>query len=46
MYDVSPDGQRFLLVKPAQSAQRAAPRPRIIVVQDWFPELQKLAPRN
>jgi serine/threonine-protein kinase len=36
-YDVSPDGQRFLMVK--QSANQAA-APQIIVVQNWLEELK------
>jgi hypothetical protein len=36
-YDLSPDGQRFLLVKPAPAAADAAvvERPRIVIVQNW-----------
>ena len=40
-YDVSPDGQRFLMVK--QPANQAA-APQIIVVQNWFEELKRLVP--
>ena len=40
-YDVSPDGQRFLMVK--QLASQAA-APQIIVVQNWFEELRRLVP--
>jgi hypothetical protein len=55
MYDVSADGQRFLMIKEI-SASRASPgfaaggadeRPtsaRIILVQDWFEELKRLVP--
>jgi len=45
MYDVSPDGQRFLLVKPVDGAQQKAPPPQIIVIQDWHEELKRLVPR-
>jgi serine/threonine-protein kinase len=41
-YDVSTDGQRFLMVK--QPANHAAPQ--IVVVQNWFEELNRLARRN
>ncbi len=36
-YDVSPDGQRFLMMKPvgAATAQTAVPR-QIILVQNWL----------
>ena len=35
-YDVSLDGQRFLMLYPAGG--------RIIVVEDWFKELKRLLP--
>jgi Tol biopolymer transport system component/predicted Ser/Thr protein kinase len=41
-YDVSPDGQRFLMLKPAEQAQ-AAPT-QIIVVLNWFEELKRRVP--
>jgi Tol biopolymer transport system component len=40
-YDISPDGQRFLLIKP----ETATP-PSIVVVQNWFEELKRLVPTN
>ena len=40
-YDVSPDGERFLMIKPAESASATS---QIIVVQNWFEELKRLAP--
>ena len=44
-YDVSPDGQRFLMLKPSESAE-AAPT-QINVVLNWFEELkQKVPPRE
>jgi hypothetical protein len=39
-YDVSHDGQRFLMVKEMTSAATA----RIIVVENWFDELRQKAP--
>lgn len=42
-YDVSPDGQRFLMIKQAGSDQTATP-PQIIVVRNWFEELKRLVP--
>jgi serine/threonine-protein kinase len=43
-YDVSPDGQRFLMIKDGDgSNQTAAPR-SIIVVQHWREELKRLVP--
>jgi eukaryotic-like serine/threonine-protein kinase len=41
-YDVSPDGQRFLMIKP-NDAGDAAPA-QINVVLNWFEELKRLAP--
>jgi hypothetical protein len=41
-YDVSRDGQRFLMVKEAPADQTVAPR--IIVVQNWTEELKRLVP--
>jgi hypothetical protein len=37
-YDVSPDGQRFLMLKPADEDQGAR---QIVIVQNWFEELKK-----
>jgi hypothetical protein len=41
-YDVSPDGQRFLMIKPGESAE-AAPT-QINVVLNWFEELKRRVP--
>jgi serine/threonine protein kinase/Tol biopolymer transport system component len=41
-YGVSPDGQRFLMLKPTEQAQ-AAPT-QINVVQNWFEELKQKVP--
>jgi serine/threonine protein kinase/Tol biopolymer transport system component len=40
-YDVTRDGQRFLMVKPATQGVRPA---QLHVVQNWFEELKRLAP--
>jgi len=44
-YDVSPDGQRFLMLKPVEQAQLElhAP-PQINVVLNWFEELKQKVP--
>jgi Tol biopolymer transport system component len=42
-YDVSPDGQRFLMIK-ASGTDAGAPPPAIIVVQHWDEELKRLVP--
>jgi Tol biopolymer transport system component len=41
-YDVSPDGQRFLMLKPVESTE-AAPT-QINVVLNWFEELKRRVP--
>ena len=46
MYDVSPDGQRFLVAKGDDSNQQATPPTQIVVVQNWFEELKRRAPSN
>jgi eukaryotic-like serine/threonine-protein kinase len=44
-YDVSPDGRRFLMIKPAPFAPaQTGPPPRIIVVENWDQELKRLVP--
>ena len=45
-YDVtqSPDGTRFLAITQATGASTT--RPRIVVVENFFPELQRLTPKN
>ena len=41
-YDVSPDGQRFLMVQPATPAE--PPPSQITVVLNWSEELKRLVP--
>jgi serine/threonine-protein kinase len=41
-YDISADGRRFLAIKPV-AEQSGAPT-NLIVVQNWFEELRRLAP--
>ncbi len=41
-YDVSPDGQRFLMLKPTEQAQTAPTQ--INVVLNWFEELKQKVP--
>ena len=42
-YDISPDGQRFLMIKEVRPDGTAAPV-SIIVVQPWVEELKRLVP--
>jgi serine/threonine-protein kinase len=44
-YDVSPDGQRFLMIKEG-GADGAATPPSIVVVQHWIEELKRLVPTS
>ena len=41
-YDVSPDGQRFLMLKPSEQTQAALTQ--INVVLNWFEELKRRVP--
>ncbi len=41
-YDVSPDGQRFLVIKQLATPPDAAPA--FVVAQNWFDELKRLVP--
>ena len=43
-YDVSRDGQRFLVVEEADAATGAAQTGRIIIVENWLEELKRLLP--
>ena len=45
-YDVSADGQRFLMLAPTTGTDASLARPRIVVVQNWFEELKRLVPKN
>jgi len=40
-YDVSIDGQRFIMLKPALAASTASESAQVVVVQNWFEELQR-----
>lgn len=46
-YDITPDGQRFLLIKesaPENTNDTFDDLTQIIVVQNWFAELERLVP--
>ena len=45
-YDVSPDGQRFLMIKVGGGSDQTAPTTNIVVIQHWFEELKRLVPTN
>jgi hypothetical protein len=44
-YDISPDGQRFLMMKEDQPAGTGSP-PELVVVQHFDEELKRLVPAN
>jgi Tol biopolymer transport system component len=41
-YDISPDGERFLVLKPVEDTQTAPAQ--IVVVQNWLEEVKRLVP--
>jgi eukaryotic-like serine/threonine-protein kinase len=44
-YDVSLDGQRFLMIKDSSTGNSSdVPSARFVVVQNWFEELKRLVP--
>ena len=43
-YDVSADGQRFLVMKEGAARSQDASPPGFVVVQNWFEELKRLVP--
>jgi serine/threonine protein kinase/Tol biopolymer transport system component len=47
-YDVSGDGERFLMLKvgAADDADASAAEPRVIIVENWFEELKRLVPTD
>jgi len=40
-YDVSPDGERFLMIKDVEDTSTSA---QIVIVENWFEEISRLAP--
>ncbi len=45
-YDVSPDGRRFLMLKDAPASEPRAAQANIVVVLNWFEELNQRMPAN
>jgi serine/threonine-protein kinase len=43
-YDVSPDGERFLMIKEDESSGHASSPQSIVVIFNWFEELKRLVP--
>ena len=44
-YDVSADGQRFLMIKGPGTTDAGAPA-QVVIVQHWLEELKRLVPAN
>ncbi len=44
-YDVSPDGERFLMIKEGGAGEETSPA-ELILVLNWFEELKRLVPTN
>jgi eukaryotic-like serine/threonine-protein kinase len=43
-YDVSADGQRFLMIKPNEQSSSSSPLNQLVVVHNWFEELKQRVP--
>ena len=43
-YDISPDGQRFLMIKRTETNDEGLAPGEVIVVQNWHEELKRLVP--
>jgi eukaryotic-like serine/threonine-protein kinase len=44
-YEVAPDGQRFLAIKPfVDTAAVESAAPQVIIIQNWTEELKRLVP--
>ena len=42
--DLSPDGQRLLMLKESAGADAPSNQSQVILIQNWFDELQRLVP--
>jgi serine/threonine-protein kinase len=45
-YDVSPDGQRFLMIKPEGESEEGPAPVNLVLVLNWLEELKRLVPTN
>ena len=45
MYDIAPDAQKFLMIRPARTTEDG-PGDHVILVQNWFEELKRLVPTD
>jgi serine/threonine-protein kinase len=46
MYDVFPDGRRFLMIKEPTGGEAGLHPPQVVLVQNWFQELERLVPTD
>ena len=44
MYDIAPDGQRFLMIKPGGGSESTPAPTSLVVVQHFDEELKRLLP--
>ena len=45
VYDIHPDGERFLIIK-VPGYEEDSLKPSLILVQNWLSELERLVPNN
>ena len=45
-YDVSPDGERFLMIKSGATTEEDAETNDVVMVENWFEELKRLVPTD
>ena len=45
-YDISADGQSFLMIKDVEQAEETSARTELIMVLNWFEELKRLVPTD
>ncbi len=43
MADISPDGERFLMIRTLEDTSTTPP-PQIVIVKNWLEELERLVP--
>jgi hypothetical protein len=44
MFDVAPDGRRFVMVKERRAPEEAVPPVSVVVVQHWSEQLKRVVP--
>ncbi len=46
MYDISPDGERFLVIRIGSGSDGETEPPQLVLVLNWFQELERLVPTD